>query len=172
MERHGSHTGRDFGMKRLSADNWNQIDPTNLMFGGVPDPASLIDHLMTQPLSERVPDDIAKLFEVARSAMCYGYLFYPLWTLAAEQLLRVGDAAVSLRCRQLGASRAVNTFEKKIEFLKDRLPPADLQFDWNALRRLRNTASHPAEQMIVTPGMSVPLVEHIANAINRLFAEA
>jgi hypothetical protein len=35
----------------------------------MPDPASLIDHLMTQPLSERVPDDIAKLFEL-REARC------------------------------------------------------------------------------------------------------
>lgn len=142
------------------------------MRDGLADAQYLLAHVLSPQLSERVPTDIAKLFEVARGAMCYAYFFYPLWTLAAEQLFRVAEAAVSLRCKGLGAGRGVSTFERKIRFLQDRLPLSSPPVDWNAIRFLRNEASHPQQQTIISPGMAVPLVEAVALALNHLFAAA
>ena len=38
-----------------------------------------------------------------RGAMVYGYFLYPLYVLGAEQLFRVAEAAVTLKCEQMGA---------------------------------------------------------------------
>jgi len=32
------------------------------------------------------------MYEAARASMCYGYFFYPLYTLATQQLFRVAEA--------------------------------------------------------------------------------
>ena len=46
-------------------------------------------------LSKSVPENVRALFEVARRSSAYGYFFYPLYTLACEQLFRIAEAAVS-----------------------------------------------------------------------------
>lgn len=52
--------------------------------------------------------------------MVYGYFFYPLYTLASEQLFRVAEAVVTHKCHELGASpKKMNTFEKKVQYLLD-----------------------------------------------------
>lgn len=160
----------DLGVKRLTAESWNEIDPTNVMFGAMPIPEDLIPHIMQPQLSMEVPLEVAQLFEVARSAMCYGYFFYPLWTLAAEQLLRVGEAAVSARCTALDAASEKWTFNQKIGLIERRLPGLATSHAWHWIRRLRNEASHPRQQTIMSPGMAVPVVEGMAAAINQLFA--
>jgi hypothetical protein len=53
-----------------------------------------------------------------------------------------------------------------------RLPASAMSFDWHSVRRLRNEASHPNRQTIVTPGMAVPVVEASANALTKLFEAA
>jgi hypothetical protein len=159
------------GIKRLSRDNWRDIDPTNAVFGWMPDPDAVVEQVMSPRLSRHVPAQIVRLFEVARSAMCYGFVFNPIWTLAAEQLFRVADTALAVRCKELGGTTA-RTFAERITFISERLPASSQSFDWHTLRRLRNDGSHPAEQMIVSPGMAVPVVEKLANAINELFAGA
>jgi hypothetical protein len=49
-------------------------------------------------LSLAVPPEIQRLFEVAQGAILYGYFFYPLYTLALEQVFRVVETAVSDKC--------------------------------------------------------------------------
>lgn len=46
--------------------------------------------------------EIRKLFEVAKSAIIYGYLCYPLMTLGAEQLHPISERAAKVRARELG----------------------------------------------------------------------
>jgi hypothetical protein len=120
-------------------------------------------------LDERVPEEVRSLFEVARGALAYGYFFYPLFTLAAEQLYRVAEAAVSAKCTLLGAPKRFS-FQEKIQFLLDRNVIAGENFpQWNAVRLLRNKSSHPKEQTILTPGMVATMLEQIAKRINELF---
>jgi hypothetical protein len=160
----------ELGFKRLTPENWLQIDPIIDMLGWSEYGEEWLAMTMKPQLSERVPSAIHKLYEAARAAMCYGFYFYPLYTLATEQLLRVGEAAIAERCAQLNAPASVRTFNERIHFLESALPP--VLFDsarWHGLRRLRNEASHPKQQTILSPGMAIPAVEGLALLLNQLF---
>jgi hypothetical protein len=159
----------DLGIKTPTPATWLEPDPVNAVFGGFPPAEDILEHIFEPQLSERVPKEIRQLFEVARGAMCYGYVFYPLWTLAAEQLFRVVEAAASLRCRELGAPRKVRTFEDKINFLNAQPSAGTVEINWHAVRFLRNEASHPKQQTLVPAAMALPLVQGTARALNQLF---
>jgi len=87
-----------FGFKELTADNWlapdrvwadvvNAVLPDweiQLMTGD-----TWIQAILDFDLLETVPIEVRKLFAVACGAIAYGYFFYPLLTLATEQLYRV-----------------------------------------------------------------------------------
>ncbi len=126
--------------------------------------------ILKAKLFESVPTEVKALFEVARGAMVYGYFFYPLYTLAAEQLFRVVESAIVHRCKVLGAPRSRNTFKKKIEWLIDQgnIPKSELN-RWEAIRELRNAASHPDRQSILTPGNAIWFLEGIAEQINSIY---
>lgn len=106
----------------------------------------------------------------ARGALVYGCFFYPLYTLAAEQLFRVIEAAIVHRCEQLGAPNMRN-LQSQITWLINRgiIPSAEAD-RWDAARQLRNIASHPTNQAIFTPGMALNFLEGVANDINALFS--
>jgi hypothetical protein len=102
-----------FGFKKITPSNW--LDPDKVLRGFVKmsstgaQPLTADDylrHILSPELIESVPKDVRALFEVARGAMIYGYFFYPLFTLAAEQLFRVSEAAVSHKCKALGAPKS------------------------------------------------------------------
>jgi hypothetical protein len=103
--------------------------------------------------------------------MLYGWFFYPAFTLAREQVLRVADAAVARRCRELEAPRSVRTFDQRLTCLGQR---GDLSADdlnrWDAVRQLHNLPSHPEDQNVVPPGMVLSQVRLLAEAIGSLFA--
>jgi hypothetical protein len=159
----------DLGFKRLTPETWLEPDPTNGAFGGFPPAEDILGHIFEPRLSEKVPNEIRQLFEAARGAMCHGYVFYPLWTLAAEQLFRVVEGATSFRCRELGAPRKVRTFEDKIKFLNAQPDASPVEINWHAVRFLRNEASHPKQQTLVPAAMALPVVQGTARALNQLF---
>jgi len=130
-----------------------------------------LDCILKPRLLEPVPIDVQALFEVTRGAMVYGYFFYPLYTLAAQQLFRVAEAAVLHKCKALGAPQSKRTFKKRIHWLVDEetIPKSELG-RWEALRGLRNAASHPDSQSIIAPGNAIGLLERITEQINSLFA--
>ena len=66
-----------------------------------------------------VPEKVRSLFEAARGMFVYGYLYYPLCTLAAEQLYRVFEAAVSSRCAMLSGPKDKTPLQKKIQWLME-----------------------------------------------------
>lgn len=129
-----------------------------------------LNHIFRPKLLESVPTEVQALFEVARGAMAYGYFFYPLYTLAAQQLFRVAEAAVVHKCKALGAPKSKRTFKKRIDWLVDKgtIPESKLN-RWKAIRELRNAASHADCQSISTPGNAIELLEQIAGQINSLF---
>jgi len=112
--------------------------------------------------------EVRKLFAVARGSIVYGYFFYPLLTLATEQLYRVVEAAVDYKCREMGRYQPKEKFVKKIEWLMTQSVIADKD-SWEAIRYLRNEASHPKDQTIYSPGMVISVLESISECINSLF---
>jgi hypothetical protein len=116
-------------IKTLTTENWLQPDT----IPSVLTKWSLNDHyayLMTAEdwvtqfidpkLNVAVPDNVQVLFEVARGALAYGYFFYPLYTLAAEQLFRVGEAAISAKYLSAGGPNPKKSFQAKVEYLRDK----------------------------------------------------
>ncbi|MFL6210062.1 MAG: hypothetical protein ACJ74W_14490 [Pyrinomonadaceae bacterium] len=168
------------GIKTITTENWLHPDPASTIFvqlshsDGSVSPMSGEDWVeqftKTTSLVDAVPEDVRKLFEVARGALAYGYFFYPLYTLASEQLFRVVECAVSAKCAFLGAPKRVKTFKEKIEFLLDRnvISKQDF-FWWDAIRNYRNLISHPEQQTILPPGAIATILYRIAEEINRLF---
>ena len=167
-----------FGFKEITPSNWLERDEVLKGFVAMsPDGhfhtitgEEYLRHILKPRLLESVPTDVQALFEVARGGMAYGYFFYPLYTLAAEQLFRVVEAAVAHRCKASGMPRG--TFEKRVDWLVEGgvIPRAE-SARWHAARDLRNAASHPKRQMILTPGNAIGMLERIADDLNSLFSD-
>ena len=168
-----------FGFKKITQSNWLEPDPVLRGFVRIsPDGRSqgltgddYLNLILNPKLLESVPTEVQILFGVARGAMVYAYFFYPLYTLAAEQLFRVAESAIGHECKALGAPRSKCTLKKKIEWLIDQgtIPESELS-RWEAIRGLRNAASHPDRQSIFTPGGAIGLLEGITEQINSLFS--
>lgn len=167
----------EFGFKKISLENWLQPDPIYNNFVKV-SPNDKVEPmkgdeyvapLLKPKLLEAVPHDVQALFEVARGAMIYGYFFYPLWTLGSEQLFRVVETAVSQKCKDHGHLQLKISFKNKINWLEHEkvISPIDKETLHN-IREMRNLASHPTDQSIITPGIAISLLESIAMAIKAL----
>lgn len=129
-----------------------------------------MNDILKPSLIEAIPTEICALFEVARGAVAYGYFFYPLYTLACEQLFRVADAAIMHRCKAIQTPISKDTFEKRLEYLiSEKVIPEHKKIIWYSIRKLRNKTSHPERQNILTPGNVIGILERIANEINSLF---
>lgn len=83
----GSSNDIHFGMKKLALHNWREPDVPKFFPGLTED--VWVDETMKPQLVAAVPEDVVRLFEIARGSILYGWLFYPLLTLASEQLHRV-----------------------------------------------------------------------------------
>ena len=130
-------------------------------------------------LESSVPKEVVAMFEVARGSMIYGWFFYPLITLATEQLHRVQETAAREKCCQLGIapaklSKKGLSLEPKLSevigaLVKHGTIKASEEARWQAARRLRNWSSHPQRQTIISPGMSLGALESTTQVINKLF---
>ena len=142
-------------------------------------PPAWLDYFLRPVLNECVPNEIAALLEVARSALIYGIFFYPLVTLGSEQCYRILEAGVRLRCDQLaiptktvtksGRERPTRFDENLDALLASGCVLQASREQWDAVRRLRNSASHPSSQMILDPGQAQGQLELTVNFLNDLF---
>lgn len=173
------------GYKRITVANWQDRD----MPIGFPalTPDIWVEDNMQPQLNPNVPADIAALFEVARGAMIYGWFFYPLITLAAEQCSRVLEAGVKACCvihgipthrldkndrplRAKSGKPIETTYSENIAMLiKAEVIPASEVDYWNAARELRNLFSHPERQMIFPPGVTLGMLQTTSDRLNELF---
>lgn len=178
---HLATTMSGLGFKALSTENWlepelflSAIQTLSPIDGTIVEISreQWLSRFLKPQLNATVPVEVRKLFEVARGAATYGYFFWPLYTLAGQQLYRVAEAAASLKCKSLGASRRkTRTFEQKISFLSDRnVIQQDAWIWWDSIRQLRNLASHPESQTIVMPHDTLYDLSSVAQHINDLFA--
>lgn len=166
---------RDYGFKQLSLENW--LTPEDLSFlvsvdheTGTPSaigPNGWADRFLKPRLDSAIPSSVGALFEVARGAMLYGCFFHPLFTLATEQLFRVHESALTERCKELGAPVAIKSFAAKIAWLETYgvISGSDA-LRWNAVRQLRNAASHPQGQMILMPTHALMCLDTAVELIN------
>jgi hypothetical protein len=170
-------TEAHFGFKRITAENWREAGLPPLYELATPE--NWIEAHLKPQLGANVPPDIAALFEVARGCMIYGWFFYPLLTLAAEQCYRVLEAAVRKRCEQVGIpttlqnkkGKTIQTrFVDNIASLIDAgILDAAQQPRWTTIRQLRNIASHPESQMIMTLGMTIDQLVLTTDWLNSLY---
>ena len=170
-----------FGFKEIDSSNWLEPDFIMRVFVRLDPQAGptqmegkdWVEAIMAPALIKEVPEDVQALYEVARGAMVYGFLFYPLYTVGAEQLFRVSEAAIAHKCTLMDAPKSVKKLARRINWLNEHgtIPNAQLP-RWHATRELRNLASHPERQTIMTPGNAVGFVERTAELINALFGAA
>jgi hypothetical protein len=164
----------EFGFKRLSVENWLTVDPA---WSGVVMPSSLPDaseawvfDIVRAALADDIPLSIRKLFETARGTLVYSLMFYPLLTLGSEQLFRVLEASVSLKCKELAAPPKIKTFEHKINWLAENGAMAtEHKSRWHSIRHLRNDASHPRDQNIYGPAMALKILDAAVELVSTLF---
>lgn len=152
----------EFGFKKITEENWLKPDSTMRVFGRlslddytpyVPDGTERVRDAMKIELTDNVPFEVRRLFTVARGALCYGYFFDPLYALASEQLLRVAETTVAHKYSALGGPRRIKTakgnerkanFEDRLKYLQSQgLIAEDDAIWWEAIRKMRNEASHP-----------------------------
>lgn len=166
-------------LRSLTLENWRDPDPVSLMFAvitsdGTARPISANEYVaafLEPELSPDVPIPIKALFEAARGALCYGWFFHPLCTLASDQLYRVVEAALRHQYRDLGSGRRAPNFSNLIDAaLRDGLVPEHMRGQLNALRELRNDASHPENQTIIGAGSAQRTLTLVADFLNLLFS--
>ena len=167
------------GFKKLSKDNWKLPDPINEYFikmnlytgekFSVSDDERIEDFLMVE-LSPEVPIDVQRQFEVARGAMLYGCFFYPLFSLGADQLMKVAESAVTHKCVVHGLTKKTARYEIKLRKLRDsNYLTANEHNDWENLRKLRNELTHSKMQNIFPPFEAKFFLKNISGKINKLF---
>jgi hypothetical protein len=173
--------GEQRTFKQLTPDNWAEPDPVMRHFSripkeGLPRQATADDWVLSflrLELTEAVPRNVRDLFEVARGVCLYGWFFYPLYQIGEDQLFRVVDAAVGAKCEQAGGPKARTSFAARIDWLlKQGMILEEERIRWDALRNLRNFASHPEMQMIHPPGSVLMSFQLAVLQINALFEQA
>ncbi len=165
--------------RKLTPKNWCQHDSTPdhivRIRNGVTtklDGEDWVTVILESVLSPKVPREVHNLFEVAQGALCYGWFFYPLYTLGSEQLYRVIEAALRHKCAQLHVPRNKKNFGSMIDWLKKSGILTETRFgQWTAARQLRNMSSHTDRQSLYDPTMAVRGVRLAAELINALFEE-
>lgn len=167
-------------MKNLSANNFLDADPSSAAVSHRIDKDGnysemtgemWVEIILESKISENVPENVRNLFETARSALAYGYFFYPLFTLGAEQLYRVAEAAAHAKCESLTApKKSLERFKNHIEFLSSAnvILVQDLQV-WEFFREMRNSSSHAKRQNIYPPAMFISTLRRITEEVNKLF---
>lgn len=147
-----------YGFKKITKDNWLTPDELWPRFFRISS-KTWLERNLRPALKETVPIEVRKLFEVARGALIYGYLFYPLCSLAQEQLYRVMEAAVFHKCKSMGGPKSIKTFHQRVNWLiKNGVIPQQEKEWWDAVRDLRNMTSHPENQMIVPPANTLTVI--------------
>lgn len=163
--------------KKLTPANWLDVDrvSTYLVEISTEGPKSIngvrwATAILETELSEDVPLAIRRLFEVAQGVMCYGWFFYPLYTLGYEQMHRVIESAVTHRFRQLDGPKNISNYYGRMKWLQEQgvIPKADWG-RWDASRRLRNSGSHSDRQSLVDQSGAVYQLEIARKMIESLF---
>jgi Domain of unknown function (DUF4145) len=177
------------GVKHLTAENWLTPDQTGRAFveinpaTGARRPASAEEwarRYLAVDLADSVPADVRDMWEVARGVLLYGWFYYPLYEIGENQLRRVADTAVLHRYQQAGGPAqgfsegepTWPTFKRRVEWLLDKkIIREEVRGRWEAIRELRNEASHASRRYLTTPIDGERVLEMLATEIDALFTD-
>jgi hypothetical protein len=163
--------------KRLTVDNWCEPDSASTVFatldeaGARPaDGDDVVRLLLRRRLKTTVPLEVRELFDAAVGLGLYGWFYYPLFLLSADQLRRAADRAVQLRVRELDGP-STESFVVRIRWLHEqRVLNDDEQHGWTQTRLLRNEGSHPKDfQPVHTPIDLANVIGMLAERIETLW---
>lgn len=165
------------GFKRITADNLLEPDYGSGFFSRGSE--GCVEVFSSVAIDEHVPPSIAAQLEVVRGAMIYGWLYYPLLTLGAEQCHRILESGARLRCQQLGIKVVRITKEgeerpRSFTALQNDLIKAGAIAEadramWETGRDLRNWTSHPDNQSILMPGHAHTILSRTVELLGKLF---
>ena len=172
-----TQNGRLHSYKKLTVHNLAEMDPTFVSFSGFGDQSTrdgalreLIDELLSPKLAPEVPNDIHRFFDYLRSMMVYGVFYYPIFTLAADQMWLMVEAAVFYRCVEAGFPEPPSEFIQMVDLLiREGIIPKNQRFLWENKWQIRNDVAHRKGQGIFDPGTALGIVSTLAQDINRLF---
>jgi hypothetical protein len=169
---------RKHPFKLVTRDNWLAPDPVSTAFvqlvhrnGSVKpmDGADWIDTVAATRMSNNVPLDVQNAFEFAKGGLGYGYFYYPLITIVGQQALRVADFSIDQLFVERGISPRPQSMARKIRRLRQDSLIDDAQFQrWDALRQLRNSATHPDFQHVWLPADAVRTFRIVAEMVSAL----
>lgn len=169
---------KKLGYKQITKKNWMEPDEpsigwTKFMKDGNTEPLvpeDWVGAIMEPALDDGVPETIHNLFEVARGSMVYGIFFYPLFTLAWEQLFRIYEPLVDELFERHDGLDKIESFRSKVRWLEANGHITERQMSMLfGVWELRNFGSHPDDQVIITPGMAVQGVHNAAERFNELY---
>lgn len=160
-----------YGFKEITSDNWLEPDPIMVTaFSGLTG-EERVRELMSVELHESVPFEVRRLFAVARGVACYGYLFYPIYTLASEQMTRVAETAVRYKYRIEGGIKHKKTsYKQKLAYLQEQgmIPERDAIW-WSAIKDMRDDASHPQDHVPAMPQDAIHKTYTLGRKLNDMF---
>jgi hypothetical protein len=162
--------------KKLTPENWLEGDGAACHWVRTRDgvvtrmTAKQWGEVFLRPALERsVPLEVQEFLDVARSLLCYGYFFYPLYTLGTAQLYRVLEAALFLRCDALKAPKK-QTFTEMVAWLHARgVIEAERVKQWDTGRKFRTAAPRPGTQRVGDPPIAAHNLEITVGLINALY---
>jgi hypothetical protein len=151
--------------KHVTISNWLLADGAPATAVGGTDWIEYVNSLTFAP---GVPRDVYEAFQSAAGAIGYAYFYYPIFTLASQQILRVADFAVD-KVLEMHRMPKPRSFAERLELLKSaRLISATAFHRWDGIRRLRNEATHPQWQEHWGESMSLRMIGIVAEAISTL----
>ena len=105
---------------------------------------------------------------MALGSLPYAYWYYPLYTLGAQQLLRVADYALDQFARNAGLEQPYSLASRIQELSSSgALSDEDVR-RWQLIRRLRNKVAHPTFQKIWGLPQACDVAQSVAEAIAAL----
>ena len=117
----------DLGIKLITVENWLEVDYVSAKLIGdnvgvqkrqIEASDLYIESIVQYNLTENVPIEIRRIFEVAKGAMAYGYFFYPLFAVGFEHICKVAEATIRIKCKMVDAPPEVGkNFMNGIEWL-------------------------------------------------------
>ncbi len=164
--------------KHVTRQNWLDSDPVSASFvkldhrdGSITpmDGADWIDAVALATLSDAVPNDIVNAFEFTKGGLGYGFFYYPLATIVGQQILRVADFAVDRFFRARAIVPHPRSMAQRLKRLHEDGLVDDMHFQqWDAIRRLRNSATHPDFQHVWLPSDAIRTLKLVADLVSAL----
>jgi hypothetical protein len=163
------------GFKVVDGDNVLQPDPLMEALATM-DPAGIrpirqgdfARTFATIDIDAGVPLETRRAFLFARNAMCYGYWCYGLMTLGTQQMMRVADDAIARAARERDIVKRLTFSERLRRLVVQGIVPPEDGARWDALRRLRNNATHQRSQQIISPSEAARMTAEVAELLARV----